>query len=301
MIRGIRKHLLPAILAVLLCLLPALAGAEGMLRTAWDAGTDLLFDTHNVSCHGTATFQLDGKLFKTAQMDYVQVGYVSYQKLALLTPRADGTERHTGYTIYDENGDVYVMEAYNPGYYRNFHANPSNTVMRNTVYLKQLMTLGASAVSALDELLTDKIKVTELEAGCTSTELSLKGKDLPEWVGSSVNLFWDYFLRRFYFLNSDMFSLTGFADVGDYATVFEGLQYTTAHVSIEKMDLKLAMDGVGRLNEVSGSATLIFMTQAGASHKVDIGCTLTASNYGTSTIKAFRPEDYDVVPIVWEE
>ncbi len=301
MLRGIRRRLLPVLLAMLLCLLPALAGGEGMLRSAWDAGRTLLFDTHNVTCHGTATFRLDGKLFKTAQMDYTQVGYVSYQKLALLTPRADGTERHTGYIIYDENGRVYVMEAYTLGYYRAFNANPSDTIMRNTVYLKQLMELGASAASALDHALADKMKVTELEAGCKSMQLSLKGKDLPDWVNASVDLFWDYFLRRFYSVNSDSFPLNGEADVGDYGTVFEGLQYTTAHVGINQMDLKVGMDGAGRLNEISGNAVLNFTTRAGVSHKVEISFSLTASNYGTSTIKAFRPEDYDVVPIVWED
>ena len=65
--------------------------AENQLRFFYDATTRLLFETSNVTLTGHAEFSLDGKRFKTADLNYIQDYTNSYYKLKLLTPRRDGS------------------------------------------------------------------------------------------------------------------------------------------------------------------------------------------------------------------
>ena len=140
--RHLKKLILPAALVLCVILAVSAALAESTLNGLWKSGCDLLFHTHNVTVKGEASFFLDGEKFKTMRLDYVQDGYRSYYGLKLLTPRADGTQRETGWTIIADQEDITVMEAFYPGTYRTATDDAQNTLLRRTVQLDALTELG---------------------------------------------------------------------------------------------------------------------------------------------------------------
>lgn len=281
--------------ALLLLSLPVSAGAEGSLRGFYEAGRKLLFDTDNVTCEGNAVFRLDGTKFKTADFRYVQVGTVSFQDLKLLTPRKDGTERESGYMIFDENGIVSVMERFYPNTYDRRRTNPASTIMATSIYLNQLLDLGGNVTDEVEKALGDKIVTAAEASGGTTMKLSLTEADVPALGHSALNLFWDYFMKRFYFLDYDTFPDLGYASFSDYGTLFDGIRFITASVKLQKADLTFTLDASGRIKGLSGTAALQLTTRAGENAVLDVDFSFAASDYGTSTIKAFRPEDYNVV------
>ena len=108
-----------SIIMVLILTMTALADNE--LRIFYDSVTNLLFETNNVTLTGHAEFSLDGKRFKTADLNYIQDYTNSYYQLKLLTPRRDGShepDRESGYTIIANGENVYVMEVIYPGVYK---------------------------------------------------------------------------------------------------------------------------------------------------------------------------------------
>ncbi len=284
--------------AILLVLsIAASAGAEGSLRRFYEAGEDLLFHTSNVSCEGKAVFSLNGARFKTAEFRYIQVGTRSFQDLLLLTPRKDGTERESGYTIFDENGSVIVMERFFPGTYQRRTANPSSTIMKTSVYLNQLLALGGDVADEAEKALGDMLQVSAEEDGGTSMKLTLTSADMPPLAQSALNLFWDYVIKRFYYLDYDTCPTTGYATFTDYGTIFEGIRFVTAGVALQKADLDLSLDSAGRVNGIGGSLSLELTTRAGEKSILDVEFLFAASSYGSSSIKAFKPENYNVVRV----
>ncbi len=292
-----RRLISLAAAALLMTALLFPAGAEGALRSFYEAGGNLLFNTANVTCEGRAVFRLDGVKFKTAEFRCVQVGNRSMQDLKLLTPRADGTERESGYIIFDEGGTVTVMERFFPGTYQRRRANPSTSIMNTSVYLDQLVTLGGNVVDEVEKALGNQLQVSSHEAEGTSVKLSVAREDIPALGQSALNFFWDYFMKRFYFIDYDTMPVSGDATFTDYGTLFDGIRFVTARVALEKADLELSLDASGRIKSAGGLLTLALTTHSGAVSILDIDFSFSASAYGSSTIKAFKPEDYNVVRI----
>ena len=69
------SKLLILVAALLIMLeLTGVALAENTIDSLWKSGNAFLFHTDNVTVNGDAVFSLDGKLFKTARLDYIQDG-----------------------------------------------------------------------------------------------------------------------------------------------------------------------------------------------------------------------------------
>ena len=171
-------RMLAAMLTVL-CLVQG-AAAEGTLTKFFDAGCRLLFETDNVTLGGQAVFSLDGVRFKTAFGTKVQAGNNASMRLGLLTPLSDGTERQTGFTVIANGTDIYVMEDYTPGVYRQGERFESHAVIKPSVYLNSLMALGRTLTGPIEQALGDRIQVVSAENGGTGLEIRKeKGKDIP--------------------------------------------------------------------------------------------------------------------------
>ena len=160
--------------------LTAGAAAEGMLTKFFDAGCRLLFETDNVTLGGQAVFSLDGVRFKTAFGTKIQAGNNTSMRLGLLTPRSDGTERQTGFTVIANGTDVYVMEDYTPGIYREGERFESHALIKPSVYLSSLMALGKTLTGPVEQSLGDCVRVASAENGGTVLEIRMeKGKNIP--------------------------------------------------------------------------------------------------------------------------
>ena len=112
------KRMIAGLLILALTLISAGAPAETPVRMMYDSVFNLLFDTNNVTLTGHAEFSLDGERFKTADARYVQDGVNSLWDWKLKSPRRDGSERESGYTVIANGEKVYVMEVFYPGMYK---------------------------------------------------------------------------------------------------------------------------------------------------------------------------------------
>ena len=273
----------------------ALAGNDGPLSELWNSGCDLLFRTDNVTAEGEAVFALDGEVFKTARLHYVQDGYNSFYGLGLLTPRADGSIQETGWTIIaDEEGDYAVMEAYTPGIYRMGCDNPHNTLLRRTVQLDGLVNLGGLLAGQL-ELPEGALTVTE-EAGVKHLRLALAEDQIPELAVSALNLAAEYLSNRWFAFGYDRcIEEDEGVPFENYITVTQALTDGTVRWTLRSAEADFALDAQGRLTDVSGTVRVASTFWDGAVREVTVQFQLTLSGYGSSHVKAFDPADYGVV------
>ncbi|MBR0228801.1 MAG: hypothetical protein IJQ62_10670 [Clostridia bacterium] len=287
------------ILAVALCLCAVLTAAaltDGTLKTLWNSGCDFLFHTDNVTVTGQATFSLDGKRFKTAELNYVQDGYKSYYGLKLLTPWSDGTEHETGWTIIAAaDGTITVMEAFKPGVYNWATGTPQNTLLRRTVRLDALTDLGGLMAASVDALLPEgAVTVTEAD-GTKTVHIALTEGQIPDQAVSVLNLAADYLAAR-WFNGYDRSITEQEALVFDqYVTVTEALTGGTVRWVLKNVDVDFALDAQGRLSAARGAVKVASEYWDGTVREVEAQFEFAATDYGTSTVKPFDPADYGVV------
>ena len=293
-----RSKLIIVLASLLLCLaLTAVALAESALGGLWTSGCDFLFHTHNVTVTGEASFSLDGESFKTAQLHYIQDGRSSFYGLKLLTPRADGSERETGWTIIsDESGNLSVMEAYRPGVYRRGSCAANNTLLRHSIQLDALTELGGLLVGQAEPLLPEgAVTVSDTDGGRT-VRIAVSEETMPAFAGSALNLAANYLAGRWFSYVPDRTIVQAESlPFGSYTTVTEALANGTVRWTLRGADATFTLDAQGRLTGVRGEAQAASTFWDGSVREVEIRFELTASDYGVSHVKPFDPDDYNVV------
>lgn len=308
------KLFISMMVIVLCAVLAAVALAEGTLNDLWTSGCGLLFHTDNVTVTGEASFSLDGEHFKTAQLHYVQDGYNSFYGLRLLTPRTDGSERETGWTIiaqeyeraYDESAAgiiYYVMEAYEPGLYRTGSDSAHNTLLRRSVQLDALTELGGILVGQLEPTLPEgTVAVSQAEEGNT-VHIALKEDQIPELAASALNLAAGYLADRWFSYSHDRtVAEEGGASFEGYVTVTQALTDGTVRWELRSADIDFTIDAQGRMTAARGTIQAASVFRDGSVREVAVDFDLAMSDYGDSHLKPFDPADYDVkLPQEWEE
>ena len=289
------KSFILVIAILLTVLLPAAAMADSALADLWKAGTDFLFHTDNVTVAGDAVFLLDGTRFKTAQLDYLQDGYRSYYGLKLLTPKKDGGERETGWTIIaDERGNIAVMEAYAPGTYKQGYGAAQNTLLRRSVQLDALIELGGLLAGQVESMLPEgAVTVSEAE-GAKTVHIKLSGSEIPEIAASALNVAAGYLSDRWFSYSHDRSLGDDAADFENYITVTQALTDGTVKWTLQNADIEAVMDAQGRLSAVSGVVGAASTFWDGSVREVEIRFSLTMQDYGASHVKPFDPDDYHV-------
>lgn len=288
------------ILAVALCLCAVLTAAaltDGTLKILWNSGCDFLFHTDNVTVTGQATFSLDGQRFKTAELNYVQDGYKSYYGLKLLTPWSDGTEHETGWTIIAAaDGTITVMEAFKPGVYNWATGTPQNTLLRRTVRLDALTELGGLLAGSVESLLPEgAVTVAEAEGGKT-VHIALKEGQIPDVAISALNVAAGYLSDRWFCYGYDRSIVESEAFAFDqYVTVTQALADGTVRWVLKDVDADFALDAQGRLSAVFGTLKAASEYWDGTVREVEVQFDFAATDYGTSSVKPFDPEEYGVV------
>ena len=294
------RHSKLLILAAALLIMLELSGAalaEDTINNLWKSGNDFLFHTDNVTVNGDAIFTLDGKLFKTAQLNYVQDGYCSYYGLKLITPKKDGTDREGGWTIIaDGDENIAIMDAYYPGTYRSGLSTPHNTLLRHSVQLDALTELGGTLAKQLDSILpADTITVTESES-VKNLHIKLSGDQIPEMAVSMLNVAAGFLSDRWFSNSHDRVLGDDYLAFDSYITVTEALTDGTVKWTLQAADIEFAMDTQGRLSAVSGTVNVDSTYWDGVVRSVELQFHLTMTDYGTSHVKPFDPADYNVVP-----
>ena len=287
------------ILATLLCaVLASTALAESTWGKLWTSGCDLLFNTHNVTVDGKAVFSLEGERFKTAELHYVQDGNRSLYDLKLLTPKSDGTDRETGWTIIaGEEGYYYVMEAYYPGTYREGSDSKQNTLLRRSIQLDALVDLGGIVINQLDTLLPEGVIAVNETEGAKTIHIAINGEQIPELAANALNLGANFLSDRWFGYSFDR-SRDGEdgPNFGSYVTVTEALTDGTVRWALRNADVDFDLDSHDRLNSVHGNICMESTFHDGSVRAVTVAFELNMTEWGTSRVKQFDPEDYGVVP-----
>ncbi len=272
--------------------------AEGAVMRFYDAATELLFETENVTLSGKAVFSLDGERFKSAEIRYVQDGRNSLLQLDLLTPRRDGSgrpDRESGYTVIANGELVYVTEVINPGVYKTGTTFTQNTILRKSVQMELMANLmGMLAKEA--ETLLGKDAVTILPDETAGLELRITlDRDVPEMVNTSANLFYQFIARRYFETDYDTVSERYMGPMENYLTVTQGILECTKSLSVEKAEITMKLDDQGFLKQVSGDVSLMLVTGKDGIRRLDFVFSLDVSNRGSSHVDDFDPDAYGVV------
>ncbi|MBR5109663.1 MAG: hypothetical protein IK099_05665 [Clostridia bacterium] len=285
------------VLAVFLCCAAAFAETQSPAADLWNSGCDLLFHTSNVTVSGEASFSLEGKLFKTAKLHYIQDGFRSFYDLTLLTPRINGDIQETGWTIIaDEEGYRYIMEAYTPGVYHIGTGRNNDALLRRTVRLDALTDLGGLLVAQADTFLPDEAVTVAEENGLRTVHLAVKADQLPDIALSALNLAAGYLSDRWFSFGYDRTRQEGDSPAFDnYVTVTEALTDGTVCWTLRDADVVFTLDSQNRLTSAKGTvrADSVFWDQS--VRQVEMHFELAMSDYGASQVKTFDPADYNVV------
>jgi len=296
------SKLISLVLACALCLacLPAARAEGGPVLNLWDSVYTLLFETDNVTADGEASFSLDGEHFKTASLHYVQDNSGSLYDLKLLTPKADGSQRETGWTIVaDPEGLYYVMERYYPGTYRIGSDEPVYSLLRRSVQLDAIVNMGSLLAEQMDQLLPQGTVSTETVGDAEQVHIVLEKDQIPEMLKGALNLAAVYLSDRWFYYGHDR-SYTNFYNdeeaptFENFATVTEALAAGTVFWGLEKADVRFTIDAENCLTAMEGEAQAASTFMDGTVRHVTVSFRLNLSEYGASFVPPFYPEDYEV-------
>ena len=274
--------------------------AETTLSRLWDSGCAFLFETDNVTVTGEFSFTMDGELFKTAKLHYIQDGFRSYYDLTLLTPRKDGTQRETGWTIIadDVGGHVWV-EKIMPIYHEGSDA-PCNSLLRRSVELDALTELGSILAKQLEPMLPEGVITSAEKDGLNTVHLSVSESQLPDAALSALNLAALFLSDRWFAYSSDRtYAIDGRAPFENYVTATQALTDGTIRWTLRNADAEFSMDAQNRLQAAQGTVTAASAFWDGEVREIEVSFDLSVTDYGQSKVAPFDPDDYGVM-LPWE-
>ena len=266
------------------------AYAESILARLADKAEELLFDTENVTITGNAYFYLEGKRFKTAEITYVQDGTNSLWQEKLYTPRIQRPDRETGFTIVANSENVYVMEPFTPGAYRQFLHNPQSTVLKDSLEARFTLSVLKEAAALAEEKIPQAVSSLDNEY-----IFELNRRQTPDLLNDALLMAGRFAAKRLYGIDYD--------DVTDQSlwdlTTTRDIMYQTRACEIQNLNIHFYTDEENRLTGAIGNIFLTLNYTELDQYMLTVIFTLSIGEYGTSTVKPFNPEDYHVVP--WEQ
>ena len=284
------------LLSLMLLVFSIPASAEGLVRPVIESVQALLFNTDNVTIRGQAVFSLDGERFKTADILYMQDGYQSHWQLDLKTPRPYRTDQETGFTIIANGEKIVVMERYHPGTYSTGYDLPNNTVIRRSVQSERLVTLALESSDYLESLLGDSLALESDSAEGKTLRLVLSEESAPELLNTSLNLAVGFALHRFMGVDDDSRSVIDGVRFEDAPTITTGILDFTERFTVSNADIQLRLDSEGRPAAASGSASVLLSLYGGEEKRLDVTFDCAASDYGSTMVQVFNPDEFGVVP-----
>ncbi len=272
------------------------AVADGVIAPLVESAQTLLFDTENVTLTGHADFFLNGERFKTADILYKQAAENSHWQLDLKTPRKYRKDQETGFTVIANDEKIYVMEKYYPGTYTTGSDAPNNTLIRQSTHADLLFSMLLSVADRIEALLPeDAVSVTRTD---TYSEFcfTLSKDTTPAVMNTALNLTADFFLRRFMNVNYDSIGNWGQGLLEDYITVTEGILYSTDSFVLGDTSVTVTENADGCITGASGTVTVLLCSEELQMAPLEIVFDLKVSDYGSTEVKQFSPEDFSVAP-----
>lgn len=292
-----KRVFLCTFLALVMLFVSCFAQSAGPVGTLVDAGASLLFDTDNVTLEGFADFSLNGERFKTAQITYKQAGEDSIWDLRLFTPRQFRSDRETGYTVIANGGDIYVMERYTPGVYRDGTDTPNNTLVRRSTRSDLLVSMGRALAGTVEALLpADDVYITAVETGGREIVVNLTKDTVPDIINPFLNVCVDFILNRFMGVDYDRLNGTDRAGWDEYYTITRDILYTTSSFSIDTCSFVAAVDEKGALTQLQGLVDVLLSSKTESDAVLRVSFDLNAYDYGATSVDVFDPLAYNVVP-----
>ena len=276
-----------------------IAYADTTATRIYDAVADLLTNTTNVTLTGNATFSLDGKQFKTVETTYEQDGVNSRWVLNMTSPRANGSLKNSGFTIIANNRFKYAMEVFNPGTYKFVECDPQTAILRSSVVLTQLVSLGHTVVNQIPEWSGNEVFRTndgKLSIHLTEEQIPVSVNDLLGLgvllaVQRTLSIVDDSVVTPAYPNEANTFEASVASTTPARAIISHTEKYELTALSAE-----IGMDESGRLTEASGTAHFVLHTFQDGDHELDISFSGKVFDYGSSHVPAFDATEYKVVP-----
>ena len=285
------KKLISLTMAVLMLMTIAIAAlaenaASSPVAQIVDSCGNLLFKTDNVTLKGGVELSLDGKWFKTAELTCQQEGYNSCIDLKVKSLRKNGSTKDSGYTIFDQNGAVHLVEVINPGVYQTTAAIKNNTVLRNSAKTEMLLgllrTLGSQAAAFVGE---KAVTVTPAENGGQEIQLKLDSTQ-PEVLDQALGMLVQFVGERFFSVdNDDIFEHSG--NFNEYITISRAILNTTKAVSVQNAEITVKLNDKGELESIAGNGAVKLTSVKGEEHLLEGKFNMDVSERGTTKAEVF--------------
>ena len=276
------------------CLYPAYA--DETAAHIFDAVSQLLTETENVTLTGSATFSLDGEAFKFVETTYIQDGVNSKWILDLSSPRADGSFRENGFTVIANNRFKYSMEVYHPGTYIAAEDSPQSAILRPSAELTQIISLGRAILEQLPALPEEMFSLS----GGKRLAIRMEKEQIPGSLSNLLSLGTWLAIQRTMNIEDDSIAAPPYPEeavrMEDYVTPTQAIISSTGKYELTQLSVDAEMDEAGRFTEANGTARSVLHTFLDGEHELHISFAGKAGEYGTSTVSAFDPAEYGVVP-----
>lgn len=253
-----RILMLMTVLCCIVLIHTALADGTNMpspLLRLYQAEQNLIFNTGCVTMTGHAIFEVNDRVFKTAELVHIQEGSDSMRDWRLLTPTPDG-DRETGYTVVAKGEYVDAFESYRHGHKR-YGVEPSRmrwSILRHTIAIDTLTEL-AEQLLAQSGSFGECTAITN-ENGTTGISIHLTEDDIPSFFDPLLNSVLQYGIYRYAGYDYATDSLGMVASYDCYNTPSEGLMICLRFVRLHELTIDAVLDDYDRIQSVSGALVL---------------------------------------------
>ena len=283
--------LMTALIMIFTLAATALAEENNVLLQVIDDCDKLLFNTDNVTLKGNMEFSFDGNWFKTVDGVYQQEGYDAYCDLKVKSPKKDGSVKESGYTIFDDDGAVRIVEVVYPGTFKTAGAAKNNTILRASSRTDLVINAFRMLANMADVFA--EVTVGTGDNGGKTIQLKLNGNS-TEILNTGLMLLMQFTGDRFFKMNSDEHkSQTG--KISDYVSITRGVLANTQSMSIQNAEMTLKVNDKGELEAAEGSASVKLTTNKDGEHTLEGKFSLEVSDRGTTKAEHFD-ENKHVVP-----
>lgn len=278
-------------LSALLCAALAEEAPAPLLRL-YQAERTLLFDTDNVTMTGHASFTMDGKVFKVADLLHVQDGIASIRDWQVSSPWPVGDGLKTGYTVVTQGSSIDAFESYERTH-KHYSIEPKRQrsgILRRTVAGDTLADLAELLLTQCGEI--GEATVAPAEDGSTELTLHLTGAELPPVLNSLLNSVLQYGIDRYTGHDYAADQAVSEASYNHFVTVSEGLVFCLKSVSLRELTVSAVLDAQCRLQSARCNVALTYEEKSGRTGELCAELEQTVSDYGASCVNS-DPWTYD--------
>ncbi len=288
-----KKAVFAFLLILILCFS---AHAESSLVSLIGAAERLAYETDNVSITGKADFSLNGKRFKTAEINYIQDGFNSIWQEKLLTPREGKADLESGFTVIQNETAIHAIEVLEPYYLNYISASEQNTLLRRTAHSDLLLSLAKAVSAQLESWVSSILKSTKNADGSEDHLFELRDGEAPALLHPLIHSCMNFAGKRLFGFDDDDWEAQALRNA-ELPTETRQILKETASLALSDTSVRWHMDAAGRLTEMQGYLSVKLTRYSGKQQTFGIEFQLKLSDYGSSSAKPFQ----DIILMTDEE